>query len=155
MSTTRRKSYNNIKQTASSSSKSLRKSSSSKHPKRYSTTHRYSIQNIQHSKPHRNSYHHTGNNGTVYNGGYNGYNHNNNNNINNEIDDNLPNKPTHKKNAVSSFLSIFSGFSQSKVRRQNSNQSDIMENSTDLELLKRMKRRILDIISKICGMDNI
>ena len=64
--------------------------------------------------------------------------------------DNETPRPTHKKNAVSSFFSIFSTIN--KRRKDSTQSSDAMSDLTDLELLKRLKRRILDILCKIIGI---
>ena len=161
----RRKSHNSIQ-------KSVRPRSKSKNIKK-----RYSTNTIRSSHPHSHTAHppryshhgiqpspHKSPNGNPFvgqynNNGYSPYNGSNTagyhpmlDDINNDYEESpeppIHSKPTHKKNAVSSFLSIFSGFSQSKVRRTNSNNNDI-ESMSDLEVLKRMKRRILDILSKM------
>merc|ERR1712130_906536 len=62
-------------------------------------------------------------------------------------DDAINGRPSHKKNAVSSFFSIFSGINAK--RRKDSTQSEAMETLTDLELLKKLKRRILEVLCRI------
>ena len=149
--TPRRKSHTIQKRSKSRTKKVKRYSSNSirnNHPHPYSAQpHRYSMHGITPS-PHRNaSSPHI----------YNSINHNTPNGYHGlddsiEYEDSPPPKPSHKKSAVSSFLSIFQTFSQSKTRRSNSN-TDI-ESMSDLEVLKRMKRRILDILSKMLGMSS-
>ena len=150
---TRRRSHNSIKTSSRSKAKNKRKNrNSANNIKRIQSATQYQPKYIPNGHASK-QYHHTHNASATltfngYNGLHNGY-HQFHDEHHEDIDSPISTKPTHKKNAVSSFLSIFSGFSQS-VRRSNS--SPIDDTMTDLELLKRMKRRILDILSKMLGI---
>jgi len=71
--------------------------------------------------------------------------------LDDDDDDTPAARPGHKKNAMSNFLSIFSF----QPKRKSSSSTNDFEAMTDLEVLKLMKKNILDILSKMIDIKKL